>query len=115
MPTSIQIADVSYLLDTFFSQGHPHRVAERRLHRGPDDHRSRGGRGPEEGRAGDAAERRHEWHGRHGFLMRWPGRSGTGPRQRGPVPATTDIKAPRTGPSPAAMPGFCYARAAAVS
>ncbi|MDV5417866.1 hypothetical protein [Klebsiella pneumoniae] len=35
--------------------GHPHRAAERRVDRGPDDHhRSDGGRGPEEGRAGDA-------------------------------------------------------------
>ncbi len=50
-------------------QGHPHRAAERRVDRGPDDHhRSDGGRGPEEGRAGDAGRRRHGRHGRHGFL-----------------------------------------------
>ena len=37
--------------------------------RGPDDHhRSDGGRGPEEGRAGDAGRWWHGRHGRHGFL-----------------------------------------------
>jgi chaperonin GroEL len=53
-------------------QGHPHRAAERRVDRRPDDHhRSDGGRGPEEGRTGDAGRRRHGRHGRHGFLIPW--------------------------------------------
>ncbi|XCA32730.1 hypothetical protein ABN773_27250 (plasmid) [Escherichia coli] len=72
-----QIADVSYLLDTFFAKVTRTALQKRRLHRGPDDHhRSHGGRGPEEGRAGDAAGRRHGWHGRHGFLMRLARSSG---------------------------------------
>ncbi|TRQ74229.1 hypothetical protein DNP62_24875 [Salmonella enterica subsp. enterica serovar Panama] len=47
---------------------------------------------------------------------RWPGRQGTGPRQRGPIPATTRHQGPKDGAGARQRcRAFCCARAAAMS
>ncbi len=95
----------------------PHRVAERRLHRGPDDHHQAMVAGAPKKDSRDAAGRRHGWHGRHGFLIAvGPVVRGTGPRQRGPTSGNGRHQGPQDGAGARQRcRAFCCARAAVMS
>ncbi|MGR4546130.1 hypothetical protein K9U52_24180 [Enterobacter hormaechei] len=103
-----QIADVSYLLDTFFAK-----VTRTALQNAASiaglmiTTEAMVAEAPKKDESGDAAGRRHGWHGRHGFLMRLARSSGnrTAPARSDPGNDPTSRPQGR-GRSPAAMPGF---------